>query len=228
MYSCQDYLERFPLDSPADENFLSNEAELETAVTSCYNILWFKPIDNGSFALTLECASDIGWDRNGGDLQSLGMGNATPDNGYTGGFWNTFYRGIGRCNYILAKAGPLAETVPEEKYNRLLAEVRFLRAYYYFYLNELFGGVPLLTEPVPLEEAQIPRASKSDLTDFILSELDAAFPALPGQTDNANKGRVTQGAVLALKSRVALYNERWDVAAQAAGELMETGNYGLH
>lgn len=228
LVSCSDYLDRYPLDSPSDETFLRTEAEFESAVTGCYNTLWFKPLDNASYLLTLEYASDIGWDRNVSDLQALGMGTATPDNTYTGGFWNTLYRGIGRVNYILSKAEPLAEIVPTEKYNRLLAEIRFLRAYYYFYLNELFGGVPLLTEPVPLSEAVIPRSSKAELTDFILSELDAAVPHLLTQTDNSSSGRVTQGAALALKSRVALYAGRWQEAADAAQQVMQMGRYQLH
>ncbi|MBK1441863.1 RagB/SusD family nutrient uptake outer membrane protein [Parapedobacter sp. ISTM3] len=228
LVSCSDYLDRYPLDSPSDETFLRTEAEFEAAVTGCYNTLWFKPIDNGSFLLTLECASDIGWDRNVSDLQILGQGAATPDNTYTGNFWNTLYRGIGRVNYILSKAEPLAEIVPTEKYNRLLAEIRFLRAYYYFYLNELYGGVPLLTTPVPLSEAVLPRSSKAELTDFILAELDAAVPNLPIQTDAANRGRVTRGAALALKSRVALYAGRWPEAISAAQAVMDLGQYHLH
>jgi len=226
--SCSDYLERYPLDSPSDETFLRTEAEFEAAVTGCYNTLWFKPIDNGSYLLTLECASDIGWDRNVSDLQTLGRGAATPDNTYTGSFWNTLYRGIGRVNYILSKAEPLAEVVPTEKYERLLAEIRFLRAYYYFYLNELYGGVPLLTEPIPLSEAVLPRVEKDQVTDFILAELDAVIPSLPVQTDAANRGRVTKGAALALKSRVALYGERWQVAADAAKEVIDMAQYRLH
>ncbi|QEC52500.1 putative outer membrane starch-binding protein [Anseongella ginsenosidimutans] len=228
-WSCQDYLERFPLDSPSDETFLRSEAELDMAVTACYNRLWYKPPGTDQpFMLSLECASDLGWDRNSSGLQTLGRGSATPDNDYTGSFWEHFYRGVGRCNYILAKAGPLAETVPEEKYNRLLAEVRFLRAYFYSYLNELFGGVPLLTEPVELAESEIPRSSREEVTDFILAELDAALPYLLPVTDKSTAGRATQGAALALKSRIALYNERWETAAQAASQLMEEGNYQLH
>lgn len=226
--SCDDYLERYPLDSPAAETFLRTEAELDLAVTGVYNSLWFKPIDNAPFTLSLDYASDIGWDRNGSALQELGKGIATPDNGYTKSFWDTFYRGIGRANYILSRAEPLAALVPAEKFKRQMAEIRFLRAYYYSYLNELFGGVPLLTEPTLLSESQIPRASKAEVTDFILSELAAVKQDLPLAIGTADKGRVSRGAVLALISRVALYNQKWEIAAQAGKELIDAKTYRLH
>ncbi len=226
-YSCEDYLQRLPLDSPSSENFLTNETELELAVTGVYNTLWFHPPGVGHpFVLTLEFASDNGWDRNGSGLQALGRGDANSDNDFTGSFWSAFYRGIGRSNYILSGASHLSEDMDAEKYNRLLAEVRFLRVYFYSYLSELYGDVPLLTEAISLEEAQMPRTPKSDVVDFMLAELDDIIEVLPSEPEN--KSRATKGVALALKSRVALYNERWEEAAQAAEELMGLGTYQLH
>ncbi|KAA0992827.1 RagB/SusD family nutrient uptake outer membrane protein [Dyadobacter aurulentus] len=228
--SCDDYLERFPLDNPSDETFLRTEAELDLAVTGVYNMLWFGGAGdvNGPFFHMLDAATDIGWERNTSSLQNLGMGIANADNSTISSYWSGFYRGIARCNYILSKAEPLAAIVPEAKYNRVLAEVRFFRAYYYSLINELYGGVPLLTRPVLLGEAQLPRNTRDEVTDFILAELDAAMPSLLAETGTTNKGRVNKGAALALKSRVALYNKRWEVAAQAASELMKLGTYALH
>lgn len=230
MAACnKEYLERFPLDSPSDETFLTNEAELDMAVTGAYNGLWYHPSGISiPFAITFDYASDIGWERNTTDLQALGLGLVDSDNGFTGGFWTAFYRGIARCNNILDKAEPLKEVVPEDTFNRLIAETRFLRAYYYFYLNELYGGVPLITKTVSLAESQTPRNTKEEVTDFIISELDAIIPNLLAETKSINKGRANQGAALALKSRAALYNERWQEAADAAQAIMNSGTYQLH
>lgn len=226
-YSCEDYLNRLPLDSPLGENFFNNETELEMAVTGVYNTLWFNPPGVGHpYVLTLEFASDNGWDRNGSGLQALGRGDANADNDFTGSFWSTFYRGIGRCNYIISESTHLADEMDPEEYNRLLAEVRFLRVYFYSYLSELFGDVPLLIEATSLEEAQMPRTPKAEVVDFMLSELDEVAELLPSEPEN--KARATKGAALALKSRIALYNERWEEAAQAAADLMAQGSYQLH
>lgn len=228
--SCADYLDRFPLDNPSDETFLRTEAELDMAVTGAYNTLRYGGSGDvgGPFFPMLEAASDLGWDRNTSALQVLGMGAANVDNQWASSFWSAFYRGIGRCNYILSKGEALAGVVPEAKYKQWIAEVRFLRAYYYSLLNEGFGGVPLVTTPLSLAEAQLPRNSKQEVTDFILSELTAIQNDLLAETHTTNKGRASKGAALALKSRIALYNERWDVAAAAADELIKTGTYSLH
>src|SRR5690606_27980501 len=150
--SCnKEYLERFPLDSPSNETFLTNETELEMAVTGVYNALWYS-YSGTPFSLVFDYASDIAWERNTNDLQVLGMGLINPNNSFTSGFWTHFYVGIARCNNILDQAENLKVVVPEERYNQFISETRFLRAYYYFYLNELFGGVPLLTYTVSLTD----------------------------------------------------------------------------
>lgn len=226
-FSCEDYLVKAPLDNPSDDMFLSNESELEMAVTGIYNTLWFHPPEISTpFALTFEYATDNGWDRNGSGLQALGRGDGTPDNTFTVSFWTAFYRGIGRANYVISESTALQEEMTEENYNRLIAEARFLRAFYYSYLTELYGGVPLLTEPTSLSESEMARSPKQDVVDFILSELDDIEQHLP--LEPTTKGRATEGAALALKSRVALYNERWEEAAQAAGDLMTDQSYQLH
>lgn len=228
--SCNDYLEKFPLDNPSDNTFLRTEAEFDMAVTGAYNTLWYDGSGDvsGPFFPMLDAASDIGWDRNTSALQSLGLGIANSDNTWASSYWKQFYQGIGRCNFVLAKAEEIAKFVPEDKFKRQIAELRFLRAYYYFFLNEGFGGVPLVTAPLTLSEAQMPRKSKEEITNFILAELDAAIPDLLTETVGANAGKASKGAALALKSRVALYNERWDVAAAAANEIISAGTYALH
>lgn len=228
--SCGDYLERFPLDNPSDETFLRTEAELDLAVTGAYNTLWYDGSGDvtGPFFPMLDAASDIGWDRNTSALQNLGLGIANADNGWVSSYWAGFYRGIGRCNYILSKSEPLAAKVSEAKYKRLMAEVRFLRSYYYFFLNEMYGGVPLVIKPITLAEAQIARNSKAEVADFILSEMDAVVPDLLAETSTANKGRVNKGVALALKSRTALFNGKYEAAVKASEDLMKLGNYSLH
>jgi hypothetical protein len=229
-FACEDYLERYPLDNPSDETFLRTEAELDMAVTGAYNTLWYGGSGDvsGPFFPMLEAASDIGWDRNASALQFIGQGIANADNAWVSSFWSAFYRGIGRCNYILSKSEALATSVPDAKYKRLMAEVRFLRSYYYFFLNEMYGGVPLLTKPITLSEAQLPRNTKAEVTDFILSEMDAIIPNLLAETSSTNKGRANKGAALALKSRVALFNGRWETAAKAADDLIKMNTYALH
>src|SRR5690606_12467510 len=161
--------------------------------------------------------------RNGSPLQALGRGEQNPDNGYTNSFWPHFYRGINRVNFIISNSSHLREEMDAATYDELMAETRFFRAFFYSYLTELYGDVPLLTEMVTLEDSQTPRTSKSEVVDFVLSELDLIIAQLP--SDVASKDRITKGAALYIKSRVALCNERWDVSAAAAKQLMNERSY---
>ncbi|PZX52647.1 RagB/SusD family nutrient uptake outer membrane protein [Algoriphagus chordae] len=221
--SCDDkYLERLPLDSPSSETFFANETELEMAVTGVYNRLWYKT-QGAVWFLSFDFASDDGWDRNGSALQALGRGEQNADNGYTNGFWSEFYRAINRVNYITSGSEELREKMDPEKYDRLVGEARFLRAYFYAYLAELYGDVPLVISTLTLDESQTPRTAKSEVIDYVLSELNEVKNYLP--LNVTEKGRVTKGTVLALISRVALWNERWEESASAAKELMDSGTY---
>jgi hypothetical protein len=221
--SCEDYLDRAPLDVPSDDTFFANETELEMAVTGVYNRLWYNTTEGIPYMLSFDFASDDGWDRNGGSLQALGRGEQNSDNAYTNGIWSHFYRAIGRVNFIVSSAPQLADQMDSEKYNRLVGEARFLRAYFYSYLSELYGDVPLITGTLSLSESQTPRTAKAEVVDFIISELDEIAGQLPSSVDT--KDRVTGGAALALKSRVALWNERWQEAASASKQLMDEEGY---
>ena len=221
--SCDDqYLDRLPLDSPSSETYFANEPEPEMAVTGVYNRLWYST-QGAVWFLSFDFASDDGWDRNGSALQALGRGEQNADNGYTNGFWSAFYRAINRVNYITSGAEGLRSRMDPAKYDRLVGEARFLRAYFYSYLAELYGDIPLITTTLTIEESQTPRNPKSEVIDFVLSELNEIKEYLP--LSASEKGKVTQGTVLALISRVALWNERWEDAASAAKELIDSGEY---
>src|SRR5690606_29123165 len=86
---------------------------------------------------------------------------------------------------------------------------------------------PLITHSLALSESQTPRVSKAELTDFIIGELYAAADALPERYGANDLGRATKGAALTLLSRVALFNERWDIAIDASKQVIDRGTYSL-
>ena len=228
--SCsKDYLNRYPTDSPSSDTFLTNEDQLDMAVIGAYNTLYSNPsVAPLPFAFAIDYASDIAWERNTNDLQKLGGGLADVNNTFTSNYWSLLYAGISRCNAILDKANQLALVVPAEKLDTRISEVRFLRAYYYFYLNELFGGVPLITRTLNLSEANVPKSTKEEVNDFILNELDDITTKLPITISAENTGRISRGAALALASRAALFNKKWAKSASAAKALMDLNHYELN
>lgn len=160
-------------------------------------------------------------------VQSFNTGGWNPINN-PDQVWDNYYRSIRKVNQFLLSTGkinldpwkldPSASAQAVYQTNLLAAkrwtyEARFLRAYYYFELVKRYGGVPLLTNALSLEDdfSKIPRNSLSDCLQFITAECDSAAAQLPLNASTlpyiaaTDLGRVTKLTALALKSRVLLY-----------------------
>lgn len=172
-----------------------------------------------TFFLSLDEASDIGYDRNTNGMQAMAQGAADANSDLAKNYWKAFYSGIAKCNYLLQNMSRGEDNVAPATYTQIKAEAQFLRALYYSYLIELYGDVPLITEVLTLETGQQPRNPKSEVVDFILKEYTEAAENLPS-TNNPTSGHATKGAALALKARTALYNERWQDAISASQAVM--------
>lgn len=140
-------------------------------------------------------------------------------------YWQLYYLGVARCNTVLDRIGGIA--LEEELSKRISLEARFLRAFYYFHLVQVFGGVPLITREVTsLEDAPVPRASVEAVYTFIEQDLTAA-EALPLTYTGDDAGRATRGAAKALLAKVYLTQKKWTAAAQKSKEVIDLGIYDL-
>lgn len=121
--------------------------------------------------------------------------------------WNVPWRNIRRCNLLMSRIDESPVSVPTKKY--MVAQARFLRAWYYFLLVRTYGGVSLIGDKIfDIEDKiDLPRNTFEECVTYITSELDAAIPDLPSyETQLAQDyGRVTKGAALAVKARMLLY-----------------------
>lgn len=175
----------------------------------------------------------------------------TPDNisqvaggDFWGGYmyyWDRGYQYIRKINTFLEKMEE--GTLDFADKPRLVAEAKFLRAFVYFELIKRFGGVPIVTEAHDLREAadvSFVRSTFDESVAFIEQDLDEAMAGLPERyaSTDANFGRATQDAALALRSRVLLYAasplhnpsndvQKWQRAADAAEALLGRG-YSLY
>lgn len=235
MASCKkNYLERLPLSGPSSASFYTNQDELLMGLYGCYQQLNYQQQDYGlgnlrvPWHVFIEATTDICWDRTNGHLQDIGKGTFDANNGVVLVKWRETYKGIARCNFLLDNIDKAKDKITVALYNQVKAEARFIRALHYHYLVTLFGGVPLVTTSLTLENSQIPRATKDEVVNFILNEMEEASKDLPLNTDVINNGRATKGSALAFKARTALYNEKWDVAAKAAQDVTNLNKYQLH
>lgn len=155
--------------------------------------------------------------------------------------WTNSYNNIRLANDIIGKGNSSAD--PDIR--KYVAEAKFFRAWYYWKLVRLYGGVPLITKVLDADDPGLfaARSSQAGSVDFILSDLDEATGALPVQSDLSTPdiGRITRGAALALSARVALYQGTWekfhggtnapkylDIAIASSNAVIGSGTYALY
>jgi len=142
--------------------------------------------------------------------------------------WKYMYANIRKCNLLIEKVS--GSTFDEATKNSLIAQGRFLRAYFYKQLVDLHGGVPLITKVLNNlgeEDIFFARNTYEESVAFIQTECTAAAVDLPLQVTGKDLGRATKGAALALKGEEELYAGKWEEAAQTHKDIMELGVYDL-
>ena len=142
----------------------------------------------------------------------------TSSNSGVKGQWSYDYAGIARANLSISYLADAALTaglgIDEATRKSLLGQVYFLRAFYYFDLVNLYGDVPLLTMPLKnFADAYsvAKRETKANVYIQISADLaEAKNLIVDGKfSDDAEKWRVSKGAVMAMQAKVALYNQQW-------------------
>ena len=237
-------LTEIPKDALTPDNAFKTETEVLAGVASVYSglrgTLW------GYYNLSEITTDELivptrgnDWYDNGRWLEihkqewTANSGSALDD---MNGTWNTLFSGVAKANLmidVINKAGGANK-------DATLAEIRTLRAWYYYMLMDFFGGVPLVTTT---EVGINARVSRDSLFRFLESELNASRPALPDAWPDAMKGRITKGAADAILASLYLNAQvysgtvtaagltkgaaRWQDAITAADRVINSGKYTL-
>jgi hypothetical protein len=161
----------------------------------------------------------------------------TSANSGVKGQWSYDYAGIARSNlsisYLEDAALSAKLAIDESTRKSLLGQVYFLRAFYYFDLVNLYGDVPLLLAPLQnFSDAYgvAKRDTKANVYVQISKDLDAAKTLIPDgkYSNDAEKWRVSKGAVLAMQAKVALYNQKWADIISTVTAMEGLNYYGLN
>lgn len=214
--SCSDFLDRYPLEELSEESFWKTEKDAEMAVSNLYNVLptW----DTDEAINSDDAVHGIKWAA--GD-QSKGVYD--PEN-YG---WSGEYGYIRQANLVLEKIQEM--DLSEDAYKKLEGQARFFRAYTYFTLIRSFGAVPYIDKPLEMSDVEnITRTPKDEVYAKVMEDFDIAIANLPVQWDEANSGRITKGAAMAMKARAALYYNNWETAMTEAKNVMDLGQYELY
>jgi hypothetical protein len=233
LYSCEDKFldeeENYLIDS---EGYFNSEDDYYLALVGAYDLLQTTFINNilGEIASdnTL-CGGESATDTSG--YQQIDDMIHTPVNLQLRNLWNYMFAGIKRCNYFLE----FQDKTDFDGREAMVAEVRFLRAYYHFELVKWFGGIPvkeydnaLLGQGkrfAPGDETSIPRYSADQV--YALIESDLIFAVNNLEYSAPQVGRVSKGAAQAVLGKAYLYQDKFSESASVLQDLISNGPYQL-
>jgi starch-binding outer membrane protein, SusD/RagB family len=233
LFSCSGLLDENMISDRTTDNYYVDEQGFEDLTKACYASLREIHKERDIVLLGTDIFTQSGNPQLGG---LFGMNEYSPQglNGQSDIFntyWKFLYSAIGVTNTAVDRA-PEVNMSESTKAVRV-AEVKFLRAMYYFYLVQQFGDVPLMLSEVTSVITTADRDPEADVYRQIIADLLEAVEVLP--TTQSDYGRVTKGAAQHLLSKVFLtrayreFNEPTDFqrAAELAEAVINSGNYRL-
>ena len=125
--------------------------------------------------------------------------------------WLNMYSTIGRANYAI-EGVQSSSTLSTSVKNQLTGEAKFWRAYYYFYLVNFFGDVPLVTNTNALFTSTLPRTSASQVYQQIVTDLTEAKNLLTNTYPSIERARINKRVAAAMLARVYFYLQNWTAA----------------
>ena len=237
--SCSDYLEVEPVSEISTATFYASESGALAAIAAAYDPLQW----GGSYKTFIWTLNDIGSDdADKGDggasdgpqwIQVDNFNYSAENDEILNGYVDP-YAGILRANVAMEEVPSI--DMDEALKQRIVGEAKFLRALYYFNLVNSFGGVPLITEVLPLDDLIQPRATAMEVWNQIVIDLDSAQAVLPAVYDDENIGRASKGSALGLLAKshafLAHYDAanaatHWQRAAEYAQAVVDLGVYAL-
>lgn len=230
MTGCSDdFLNQPPRASLSVGSFPTSESDAVQATNAVYNSLRTWHINTGGFPLLDIMADDAEKGSNPGDGNAIAAYDRfehQPTEGSVERWYKAIYEAIKRANLAINEI-PNIEMDPELQ-NRLIAEARFLRAYFYSLLVRGFGDTPkvIVTDP-PID---LGRTSVDEiLADIIYPDLEFAMVTLPAKSeyDSEDLGRITSGAAQSLMARVKLFYGDFQSVETLCKEIIESNEYTL-
>lgn len=204
-------------------------------VFAAYNELRSFNVHSQSFiaATSIRCDdADKGSTPADGGANAIDMDNfpVAASNGFANTLWVGYYALINKCNSTIKEVNTNTIIVASDQIKQqTIGEAKFIRAYGYFMLGRLFGRVPLIDTIFsnPAAQNNVPQATPAALMAFIESDLMYAANTLPMNWDAKFAGRATKGAANGLLAKVYLYQQKWQLAMDAANLVMGSGQYDL-
>ena len=226
--SCNN-LELFPPTEIASGVFWQTEKDIQMGLAGVYSRLKdADPLDWRRYML--DNITDNGYNQYVWEAYSpIQNGNIEATSGFIiSNLYVIGYRGVSACNIFLENFPTAAANakLTEAQSAVYEAEVRFLRALYYFELVSRYGDLPLYKEVLnSVDEYMVKQSPASDIYAFIHEDLDFAIRNLPDTPYST--GHAVKGSAQALKVRAALFQGDWNMVETVAKDLISSGKYRL-
>ena len=224
LFSCNDDFVEIESTNVSSENYFNNEEEYQLALIGAYDLLQSTYLN----VMLGEIASDntLAGGENATDVPGIQQVDDmihTTFNSQLRDIFNWMFAGVNRANYILE----FQDKTDFEGRTNIIAQTRFLRAYYYFELIKWFGDVPLVVDQRFGfgDQFAVDRTPVAEIYAQIELDLQYAAENLPITQPIA--GQVTQGAAKSLLGKILLFQEKFSEAATVLDEVITSGTYDL-
>lgn len=208
--ACTKFLDDKPQTSLTTGNAYKTAADIEAALTGCYNLFYASDFYQWEYVMLSDVRSDNAYPGGNNEETFLDYDRfilpASNDHNFAN--WRALYNGVARCNILLEKIQDISDPgLSEERRSQIIGEGSFLRAFHYFQLVKMYGGVPLelASNTADPNLTRKPRASESEVYAQIVADLETAVNNLPdayGSDPSVNKVRATKGAANAVLAKV--------------------------
>ncbi len=232
--ACQkDFLEKKPIVGITEENFYRTAEDAIASVNAAYATLQFQISPAGHFRwfwgdiMSDDALKGGSGDNDANALLQLETFRGPVNTDLLESEWSANYEGIYRANVVLEKV-PAIEMDAKLK-ARILGEAKVIRAWYFYNLVTMFGGVPLADHVLAPSEYNLPRASADQIWELIERDLTEASNDLWKRSEyaQADLGRITKGTAQALLVKTYLWRKKYAEAKTAAEAIVNSNEYQL-
>jgi len=227
----EDFLDKKPLVNQTADTFFQTEAHAIQATNATYAMMRDWQVHVFSYIGLTDIISDDADKGSTADdatfLRELDEFTFDASNIGPSSVWSGYYRAIYRANVAITNIPNV--DMEEDLRGRLIAENRFLRAYFYFNLVRWFDDVPLILEPLAADEFDQARTPTDQVYAQIIADFEAAEAVLPTKSayPASDLGRATSGAAAAFLAKVYLTRQDFPAALAAAERVIDSGEYEL-
>jgi hypothetical protein len=222
-----------PVPSIDQYTFFSSDQTAFDALVGAYDPMgWMEHIQFLDWAIG-DIVSDDAVKGGGGDgdqpqILDMEKFRATPETPTLAIVWKQLYQGVYRANSVIEGVADNSNITPEGQ-KRMIAEAKFLRAYYSFCLIKVFGAFPIVDHVLAPSEYNKPKNTLEDCWAFIEQDLKDAMDGLPNKKDMpvSELGRATWGAAAGFLTKAYIFQEKWVEAEPLAKQIVDSREYDL-